>query len=351
MNIAVILPSLDNKGPNLIAKYLVDKLVKDNSVHVYYFDDVVNLEFSCPTTRISFFSKIHFQSYDIIHSHMLRPDLYVAYWSLFYKFRFSKITTVHQETFRALTIQYNLFIAFMATFLWNIAYLFFNRIIVLNPTISKQIWFVNKKRVHIIGNGIPDLGAVFYDGISEKDQDLLVSFKSKFDFILGSCCLLIERKGLDQVILALKHLPNVGYILIGDGPQRDMLYNLARFHNVSHQCLFLGSRSDGFKFYSYFNAYVLPSLSEGYPIAAIEAARVGLPIVCSNINVLKDIFSESEVAFFELGDVSSLVETLLYLMNNIGSFSDNLLLKYKMEMSDKVMFNNYINIYNEFIQK
>ena len=81
MRVAFILPSLANKGPIIVARDIVNELSKKDDIEckVFYFDDITELTFACPVKKISFISKINFEEFDIIHSHMLRPDLYAAF--------------------------------------------------------------------------------------------------------------------------------------------------------------------------------------------------------------------------------------------------------------------------------
>ena len=78
MNIAVILPSLKNKAPILVAKDIADQLIKNGcKVDVYYLENIVELEFNCPIKKIGLFEEFDYHKYDVIHTHMLRPDFYV----------------------------------------------------------------------------------------------------------------------------------------------------------------------------------------------------------------------------------------------------------------------------------
>lgn len=347
MRIAFVLPSLDNKGPNIVAKYIIDRLVEKHQVDVFYFDNTVGLDFPCPTFRIHFFQKIPFENYQIVHSHMLRPDLYVAFWSLFGKVGSSKFSTVHQETFKALSLEFNTVVAFVSTFIWNMSFLFFDNVIVLNKFIKKQIWFLPLSKISIVCNGIPFISK--NPVVSDFDLKLLNDFKSRFEFVLGSCSLLINRKGLDQIIRSLEFLPNVGYIIIGDGPEKEKLSNLAKEKGVLNQCLFLGSRSDGFRYFCFFDVYMLPSLSEGHPISGLEAYRIGLPVVCSNIDVLIETFSSNEVVFFDLGDIKSLLRGIHEARSNIDFYSKNLRERFYSSFTDTVMVENYLKVYNKYV--
>ena len=81
MKIAFILPSLKNQGPIIVAKDIIEGLINIvEQIDVYYFDKgegEAEVNFSCDTHLISFYEKIDFNKYDVIHTHMLRPDMYV----------------------------------------------------------------------------------------------------------------------------------------------------------------------------------------------------------------------------------------------------------------------------------
>ena len=103
MKIAYILPKLANQGPIIVAKDIIDN-IKDRIelIDVYYFDDVVEIDFECNIYKISFFDKIDFEKYDIVHSHMLRPDLYVWYHRKKSHIKTLFVSTLHQNIYENL---------------------------------------------------------------------------------------------------------------------------------------------------------------------------------------------------------------------------------------------------------
>ena len=78
MNIAYIIPKRINAGPILVVQELVKQMIlHGHSCIVFYFDEGQEINFLCSTKKISFSQRIDFNSYDIIHTHGLRPDLYI----------------------------------------------------------------------------------------------------------------------------------------------------------------------------------------------------------------------------------------------------------------------------------
>ncbi len=69
------------------------------------------------------------------------------------------------------------------------------------------------------------------------------------------------------------------------------------------------------KFYSESIVYVFPSIDEGFGIPLIEAMKFGIPVICSDIEIFKEIGKDS-VFYFKVGDENDLFEKLRTLLNN-----------------------------------
>jgi teichuronic acid biosynthesis glycosyltransferase TuaC len=96
---------------------------------------------------------------------------------------------------------------------------------------------------------------------------------------------LIERKGHDRVIEAMSRLPDFDLIIVGEGPEREALGDLARRVGVADQVRFLGSRPHATlpEVYGAADALVLASSREGWPNVLLEAMACGTPVIASNI--------------------------------------------------------------------
>lgn len=96
-----------------------------------------------------------------------------------------------------------------------------------------------------------------------------------------------RQKGFDEVIEALPRLatqiPDITYIIAGDGPDRTRLEKKTRVLGVADRVMFPGMVSDTEKadHYRLADAFVMPSQGEGFGIVLLEAMACGIPAVAS----------------------------------------------------------------------
>ncbi len=349
MNVAVILPSLANKAPIQVAKDLTAKMVLSGiNVCVYYFDDVVEVDFSCKTERISFFKNIDFDGFDIIHSHMLRPDAYVWYRRLLDSCKKTGfVSTIHNIVEEDLCFNYGGFRAYVFSRLWRVFWSAQDELIVLNNSAQKYYFnFLKRRKTNVIYNGRALTTSAY---IEEEDECLLNKLRSEFH-VLGACAVLTRRKGLDQIIRILPARKEYALVVVGDGPARTELKNLAIELGVSDRCKFLGYRANAQSFLAQFDIYVMPSRSEGLPLALLEAAGNKLPVVCSDIEVFKEIFTDKEVSFFELQNELDLIKALDSCLKNKTTLAFNIYKKYTERFTDEFMAKRYIELFLRLIK-
>ena len=93
----------------------------------------------------------------------------------------------------------------------------------------------------------------------------------------------------------------------------------------------------------------MPSLSEGLPMALIEAVANKVVCLCSNIPTFKEIFSEDEVLKFKLGDVDDFIEKVFILED--AELKEQMIAlaheKYISFYTAEVMASNYLKLYRE----
>jgi glycosyltransferase involved in cell wall biosynthesis len=149
----------------------------------------------------------------------------------------------------------------------------------------------------IEGRGIPPHRVVrIYNGIElDKYNPKLkeTSFRNNRCIpptvpIVGAVGRMVWQKGFEFLIKAIPDIvritPNARFLLVGDGPLRPDLENLARKLNAYDRIIFTGFRSDIPDLLPTMDVLAVPSLLEGFPMITLEAMALAIPVVATKIH-------------------------------------------------------------------
>lgn len=103
-----------------------------------------------------------------------------------------------------------------------------------------------------------------------------------------------EQKGHDVLLRAAARIPEARFVLAGDGPERPRLEREAHDLGLGEQVAFLGHREDVPDLLAASDAFVLPSLYEGTPLAVLEAMAAGKPVISSAIHGTDELVVDGE---------------------------------------------------------
>jgi glycosyltransferase involved in cell wall biosynthesis len=132
-------------------------------------------------------------------------------------------------------------------------------------------------------------------------------------------CLAVGRlepqKGFDDLIAVapqlIRSLPEVRFLVAGDGDERESLREKARDLGVEEHLILLGGRSDVPRLMRAADLFVFPSRFEGHPFALLEAMAHGLPLVSSNAGPMREIVASGEHGMlFDRDEPSGLLDAL-----------------------------------------
>jgi glycosyltransferase involved in cell wall biosynthesis len=116
------------------------------------------------------------------------------------------------------------------------------------------------------------------------------------DTILVTVGRLVRRKANDQLIEMIANIedPSVRLLIIGDGPLREELQELAEARNVSDRVVFAGfvSEKDKQSLLAISDLYVSTSQHEGFGLVFLEAMAAGLPVICYDFGGQTDFLED-----------------------------------------------------------
>ncbi len=171
---------------------------------------------------------------------------------------------------------------------------------------------------------------------------------------------LIERKGLQYVIPYLREIETssgrkIHLTIVGDGPYREILQELAEENGVSDMIVFTGQKgkSELPLYYQAGDIFVFPSKKEGMPNAVLEAMACGLPIVmspCQGSSELIDgngIISDSDLTKFK----ESIIAVVSAGREDLMRMSDRSRQRAQELFSWKSVAERYVNLFESIQTK
>jgi L-malate glycosyltransferase len=106
-------------------------------------------------------------------------------------------------------------------------------------------------------------------------------------------------------------------ILIGDGPDRSMAEALVRELKIEKLVCFLGKQETFAPILSLADVFLMPSETESFGLAALEAMSCGVPVVASKIHGIPEVVTEGETGFlFPVGDIESMAQGVLTILRD-----------------------------------
>lgn len=168
-------------------------------------------------------------------------------------------------------------------------------------------------RVHVVPLGF-DLGplraparrAVARTLFGFGDEEVVLGFVGRLVPVKAPGAL------LDAFAAARRAEPMLRLLIVGDGALRADLEEQARRSALVPFVRFAGWRDDLVDVYAALDVLVLTSINEGTPVAILEAAAAGVPVVATSVGGVPDVLTNGRHGLLvPPGDVAALTEALL----------------------------------------
>ncbi len=174
------------------------------------------------------------------------------------------------------------------------------RVIAISDAVREylvNILKVNKSKIEVIFNGI-DV-SYFDKGFSAEESD---KFKEKIGFknfkLIGTIARLSPVKGIDYMIdaanMIIRERDNVAFIVIGDGPHKDILTRKVKELGISGRFKFIEAQPDTRLFLRIMDIFLLPSVQEGLGLSIMEAMASGKPVVATNVGGIYTLIKDEK---------------------------------------------------------
>lgn len=143
-------------------------------------------------------------------------------------------------------------------------------------------------------------------------------------------------------------------MMVGDGPEKEKAEALCRELNILDKVIFLGNSNEIDMILSYSDLFLLPSESESFGLAALEAMALGVPVISTNGGGLPEVNVDGVSGYLShVGDVDAMAANALKILGNdatLSAFKKNAL-EVARQFDIKNILPMYEALYREAIQE
>ncbi|MGF1432072.1 glycosyltransferase [Kitasatospora sp. LaBMicrA B282] len=223
--------------------------------------------------------------YDVVHTHLYRAGLYGRLAARLAGVRSVLATehSLHAGTIEGRAVSPGVKALYLAA----------ERLGSTTVAVSERVagtladWGVPAQRVAVLPNGIETAGfAVPWERRAAVRRRLGVAGDA---FVVGAVGRLVPGKRFEVLVEALTGLPGAVLLVVGEGPQRAALRELAQRLGVEGRVLLLGERTEVPELLTAMDVLAAPSAEETFGLAVLEGLAAGLPVLHSGCPALEEL--------------------------------------------------------------
>ena len=198
-----------------------------------------------------------------------------------------------------------------------------------NRTLSKIICVSEGVKSNFVTNGINESKCVVvHNGISSETKPLVPSREIKArwgiadtDIVIGTVGSLIKRKRVKDLIEIMHIIAtttdySVKCLIIGEGPERNNLVNLAKKKKLYDKIIFTGFQIDAVSYIKAMDIFVMTSEKEGLSRVILEAMLMGRPVVSHITSASELIINRENGMLVPLGNTGKFTTSIIELIES-----------------------------------
>lgn len=163
-------------------------------------------------------------------------------------------------------------------------------------------------------------------------------------------------KRIDDVVKIFfeiqKHIP-AKLMMVGDGPEKEKAETLCQELGIQSKVIFFGNSNEIDKILCFTDLFLLPSETESFGLAALEAMSCGVPVISSNSGGLPEVNIDGVTGYLSnVGDVQDMSKNAISILKDdivLNQFKRNALQE-ASEYDIKKILPLYENVYKEVIK-
>lgn len=139
-------------------------------------------------------------------------------------------------------------------------------------------------------------------------------------------------------------------MMVGDGPEKEKAEKLCRKYGIQDKVIFFGNSNEIDRILCLTDLFLLPSETESFGLAALEAMACGVPVISSNSGGLPEVNRDGVSGYLsDVGDINEMAKNALKILKD-----DSILKEFKknaLHVAEQFDIKNILPIYEELYLK
>lgn len=201
-----------------------------------------------------------------------------------------------------------------------------NAITAVSESLKRDTYehFDTTREIHVIPNFISPIG------FKTVKSDLRKKYATEGERILCHISNFRKVKRVEDVVhtfnLVNEKIPSK-LLLVGDGPERYAVEKICREYNICDRVIFVGKVQNTEEVLQIADVFLLPSETESFGLAALEAMAVGVPVISSNTGGIPEVNEHGKSGYLSnVGDVKDMAKNAIEILKsdeNLDKFKKN----------------------------
>ena len=203
--------------------------------------------------------------------------------------------------------------------------------------------FNSKKEIHVIPNFI-ELGKHISHPKIARNRSLIANEKERIVTHISNFRAVKRIPDVIKIFHKIQEKIPAKLLLVGDGPEKENAEYLCQKHGIQDKVIFFGNSNEIDKILSFSDLFLLPSETESFGLAALEAMAWSVPVISSNSGGLPEVNFDGISGFLsDVGEIDEMAENALRILKDdatLNKFKENAL-----KIAEKFDIKNIVPLY------
>ena len=203
--------------------------------------------------------------------------------------------------------------------------------------------FNSKKEIHVIPNFI-ELGKHISHPKIARNRSLIANEKERIVTHISNFRAVKRIPDIIKIFHKIQEKIPAKLLLVGDGPEKENAEYLCQKLGIQDKVIFFGSSNEIDKILSFSDLFLLPSETESFGLAALEAMAWSVPVISSNSGGLPEVNFDGISGFLsDVGEIDEMAENALRILKDdatLNKFKENAL-----KIAEKFDIKNIVPLY------